>query len=458
MGFVGRENELQMLERLFAQDGTTFVPVYGRRRVGKSELIKQFIVGKPALYALGKQAPAGLQLQEFMEQVAEFTGKSFLAEVEPKGWKQAFELLLEHHPPERKLVLVLDEFQWMAEASVELPSVLQGFLDNEWRDSGNVMLILCGSYIGFMEREVLGSRSPLFGRRSGQILLKPFSFGESTLFHPEKSLEDQARIYFICGGVPLYLQQFVPGLPIGSVIQDTILASHGPLHREPDFLLREELREVGNYYAILQALASSAQSPTDVTRATGLSSNKIPHYWKQLKELGYVTRHTPLSSRSSKLVRYELDDPMLRFWFRFVYPRQSYIEKAGPKESYQALIVPHLDQYFGYAFERLCRESLADIYVRQGLATAFEIGTYWDKQVQVDVVGIREKEGIDLGECKWGSVKSTKQLVQEIESKVPLFPNPHNLTITKRVFTRKPLSQTTALPAGIIAHHLEELK
>ena len=208
--FLGRKAELETLARAYTSSRSELVPIYGRRRVGKSELILHFIEDKPAVYYLGKTSAAQLQIQEFLQESARSLAEPLLADISAEEWKRALLAVVERSRAGGKLVLVFDEFQWMVAASPELPSVLQECWDRHWQKTGKVMLILCGSYVGFMEREVLGKKSPLFGRRTAQILLKPFAYREAAEFHPRWALADRARAYFICGGVPLYLRMFDP--------------------------------------------------------------------------------------------------------------------------------------------------------------------------------------------------------------------------------------------------------
>src|SRR6185436_16441469 len=165
-----------------------------------------------------------------------------------------------------------------------------------WRDSGRIFLILCGSYVGFMEREVLGRKSPLFGRRTAQIPLRPFGYREAALFHPRYSLLDRARVYFLCGGVPLYLRCFSDDRSIESNLAQELLHEYAVLHREGDFLLREELREVENYYAILLAVAEGHTTGSAIAQRSGLEARSLPYYLQQLVELGYLRRRYPLTS------------------------------------------------------------------------------------------------------------------------------------------------------------------
>lgn len=456
--FIGRSAELKLLEGAYRSPRTEFIPIYGRRRVGKSELILRFFRDHPGLYILGKKAPPQLQIKSFLQEAARALDQPLLASLAVPDWQTAIATVLKQRPTNRKFVLVLDEFQWMAQASPELPSVLQELLDRTWKQEGNVLLILCGSYVGFMEKEVLGQKSPLFGRRTAQVLLRPFSFREAALFHPTWSLQHRAQAYFICGGIPLYLQCFSPQGSIRNNIQNNLLSEFAPLYREPDSLLREELREVESYFGILIALSSGARTPAAIAAHTGIAERSLHYYLQQLSELGYVSRQHPLSGSrpTARRVRFSLEDPVLRFWFRFIYPQAGSVARMGPDRAFRELVQPGLDSYFGACFERLCREALPVLYDAEGVSAPFEVGEYWDKHVQIDVVGQRQDGRVDIGECKWGVVGSMPALVREVTDKMTRYPNRAGATLHGRIFTRQ-CPRSASLPANVSLHVLDDL-
>ena len=436
MVFIGRKKELAALEQTYQMQENALMPVYGRRRVGKSELIKHFIRDKQALYFLGKQAPARLQLREFLRNGATALNQPLLEQARADDWQEAISLVLNQVPDGRKIVLVMDEFQWTVEACPELPSILQSFIDDLWGGRCGVFLILCGSYMGFMEKKVLGEKSPLFGRRSGQIFLKPFSFLEAAEFHPHWSNTEKAKVYFVCGGIPYYLKFFSPADSVDTNISKNFLNEFSALAREPEFLLREELKELKKYFGILTALSAGAVTNREIAAITGIAEKVLFYYLNSLMELGYIARHYPLtgSRPNPKQVRYKLRDPLLRFWFRFVYPNGSAIYQMEENHAFMNLIKPHLDSYFGYCYEILCREALGFLYQREGLTCSYEIGEYWDKGVQIDVVGQRHDDVVDIGECKWGRISSMTQLIRELKGKMAAYPNKENKTIHGRLF------------------------
>jgi hypothetical protein len=454
--FVGRAAELELLERAFTGRESAFIPVYGRRRIGKSELILQFLRGKPGIYHLGQEAPAALQVRSFLREAARVLDEPLLAEIDG-DWGGALDKVVERWRGEKKLVLVFDEFQWTAGASRELPSLLQERWDRRWSRGGRVMLILCGSFIGFMEREVLGKKSPLFGRRTAQIQLRPLSYQEASALHRNWALADRARAYFVCGGVPMYLRAFDRDRSFESNLAAQLLSEYSPLHREPELLLREELRDVQSYQAVLSSIAAGRATTREIAAHSGLPERSLHYYLEQLAQLGYLARRHPLDGgrRRTRIVRFVLDDALLRFWFRFVFPNRGRILQLGPTRALAEVIKPELEGYLGGCFERLCREALAYLYAREGISASFEAGEYWDKQVQIDVVSVRDDRWIDLGECKWGPVGSARAPGEELEAKVARYPNRLGATLGRRLFVRHLPRRAPAGPARW--HSLDDL-
>ena len=440
--FIGRTAELDLLAKALVSPRSEFIPIYGRRRVGKSELILRFMLGKPGVYYLGQQSSAALQLRGFLEQAAAGLRMPLLAELRATDWQKALLTVVEQWTavhPGVKLVLALDEFQWIAASSPAILAMLQQCWDRHWKAAGNVVLLLCGSYLGFMEREVLGRASPLFGRRTAQIHLQPFGYLEAARFHPRWSQPDRARAYFLVGGLPQYLLCLDDSASIAHNIRRHLLDEFAPLFHEPTFLLREELREIAPYHAILFAVASGHGAAREIAAATALPERNLYYYLQHLVDLGYLRRRYPLDRRrpNPRQVRFAMDDPLLRFWFRFVFPNMSVIRSAGPSSAFDDRIAMSLDGWFGSCFERLCRDALPLIYAKEGVAAGFEVGEYWSPAVQIDVVGMRDDNWTDLGECKWGLVRSPRALQGEMERKAAFYPNSRGASLGRRYFVRR---------------------
>lgn len=436
--FIGRRAELDALERRYSSPHSELIPVYGRRRVGKTELLLRFTVSKPTVYFTASDRLRTTQIGDFMRAAAEWLGAPQLSESGPASWESALRLVIGAAPKERKLVLVLDEFQWLCQSSPQLPSILQRLWDLEWQRERRLMLILCGSFIGFMEREVLGSRSPLHGRRTAALKIEPFGFIEAAAFHPRWSLEERARVHFVCGGIPAYIKRFDPSRSVAQNIAREFFEVDAFFQREPDFLLREELAEVKQAASVLEAVALGRRAQSQIARAVGLTASALVPHLRNLVDLGYMERVVPLSPRRpprTSLV-YRIADPLLRFWFRFVEPHASALRRLPAPRAFEQIVAPEWDAFCGEGFERLCREALPGIYEADGVTRRFEVGEYWDRAVQIDVVGLRADGWIDLGECRWSPGIRISTLAREMAARAHLFPSAGR-TIREILFVRR---------------------
>jgi hypothetical protein len=436
--FIGRHSELKVLEQRYSSRRSELVPVYGRRRVGKTELLLRFAAGKPAVLFIASDKLRTPQIADFMRAAAEWLAAPHLAESSPVTWESALRLVVASAPRQHKLLLVLDEFQWLCQSSPELPSVLQRLWDLEWQRGNGLMVILCGSLIGFMEREVLGARSPLHGRRTADLRLEPFPFREAAAFHPDWSTEEQARAYFVCGGVPAYLKRFEQGRSVAQNIAREFFEIDGFFQREPDFLLREELTEVKQAASVLEAVALGRRAQSEIARAVGLTASALAPHLKTLVSLGYLERVFPLSSKRPPRtsVVYRMADPLLRFWFRFVEPHWGTLRRYSPERAFELIVAPQWDAFCGEGFERMCREALPLLYEEEGVVGRFDVGEYWDRAVQIDVVGLRADGWADLGECRWQGRAGAAQVARELAMRVTHFPG-GSRTIRQIVFVRK---------------------
>jgi uncharacterized protein len=422
--FVGRRDELRALERHYRSKRSALVPVYGRRRVGKTELILRFLDEKPGVYFTATNKLRDPQIADFMRAAAAWLKLPALAETAPASWEAALRLVTTARPAGKKLVVALDEFQWLCEASPELPSILQRLWDQEWQRTNAVMFVLCGSFIGFMEREVLGARSPLHGRRSGDLHVAPFGFREAAAFHPRWSRAEQARAYFVCGGVPAYLRRFDPGQSVAQNVAREFFEIDGFFQREPEFLMREELAEVKYATSILEVIALGRRSQGDIARGVGLTTSALAPHLKNLVALGYLERTFPLMPRRPPRVSvlYRIADPLLRFWFRFVEPNWSTLRRQTAARSFEQIVLPHWEAFCGEGFERMCREALPDLYAAEGMTGRFDVGEYWDRHVQIDVVGLRSDGWVDLGECRWQTRPSIAPIARELAIRAGRYP------------------------------------
>jgi hypothetical protein len=415
MTFYDREGELATLERAFDEPEHDVVVLYGRRRVGKTELLKRFLADRDGVYYLAAQEAEQRQREKFVERVATYFGDRLPAIA---GWDDAFdylgERLIETGDP---TVVAIDEFPYLVEENDSVPSYLQGFVDEQLAKTDS-MLVLCGSSISVMESEVLGHDSPLYGRRTAQFDLQPFGFSEA-LEAIDYPFEAALTSFSVTGGTPLYLTLFDYDQSLEANVREQVLAPTAVLYNEPEFLLRSELRNPARYMSILEAIASGRTAPNDIAGATGIDTGPLSKYLQTLRQLRLVERVVPVTARgqSSKRSRYRVADDFLRFWFRFVGPNRSSIE-AAPDTVYEQTIAPDLADHAAETFERVCQEAVWAAVREEALEPYGAVGTWWYGEDEVDIVSLSsEEDRILLGECKWTNEPVGPALVESLREK-----------------------------------------
>jgi hypothetical protein len=403
--FVGRNVELDSLREEYSRD-SAFVVIYGRRRVGKTTLIKEFIKDKHALYFLATQEPESQNIQEFARKTADFTGLDYLRSAKFQNWHAVFEAFVREKQSEKK-ILVIDEFQYLVQANSAFPSVFQKVWDEILKDH-NVMVILCGSLINMMTTQVLSYNSPLYGRRTSQMRLKPLSFSEVRKFFPEKSFAEQVELYSICGGVPKYLDFFRGKGTITDHVQLNILRPSGFLYEEPSFLLSSEVREPINYFSILKTIAAGNHKLLQISTVLEQKSNSLSPYLSVLIELGLLERRIPVTEENPQKSRkglFFISDPFIDFWFKYVYPHRSELELGNDASVLRLLEMNFRTEKVPLVYEDICREIFMRL-CREGKIAFVPgvVGSYWntDSSVQIDVVALdTQRKRIFVGECTY---------------------------------------------------------
>lgn len=419
--FINRQDELSFLEGKFKEQGAQFVVVYGRRRVGKTELIKQLFRDKPHIYFLADKGPEKEQLKELSSKVMEFFGDKSLAEVGIPDWVKLFEYIKEK--AEKRFIIVIDEFPYLTGANKAIPSLLQKGWD-EYLQEKNIFLILCGSSISMMEKGVLSYRSPLYGRRTGQIKLEPLRFKDMLDFFPQSKFKEVIEFYSVLGGIPAYLIKF-SGRDVFSNVKEKILKKGELLYEEPEFILREELREPTNYFSIIKAISFGKTRINEISQISYLPVVKIPRYLGVLERLNILKREVPITERNparSKKGLYKIQDNLFRFWFRYVYPNKSDIEEGKVDLVLEKIIKPSFDQFVSYVFEDISRQGLLELSKQRKLPIDFtKIGKWWYKGDEIDLVALNDlTKEILFAECKWQAQKVGKELVEELLKKKEL--------------------------------------
>ena len=404
--FFNREVELAQLSRLYDSDRAELFILYGRRRVGKTELLRAFSADKPHIFFIATLSSDAEQLAGFSQQVYGFSHGSAPDGFTFPTWEAAFHALVEV-PIQPKPIIILDEFTYLISGNKAIPSILQKVWDEKLKDT-SLMMVLCGSYIGMIETEVLGYRAPLYGRRTASNLLQPLDLPNAALFYPRYAPQDQFIAWAVLGGMPYYLRTFSDEQDLFANIRQHILDPHtGTLFNEPRLLLMEELREPRNYFSILRAIAQGRTRLNEIAQASGVGTvNSVARYLDILQQMRLITRRVPASEKQpekSKKGLYQIDDHFLRFWFRYVHPNQSEFDLGLTDAIFERRILPDMDHFAAAAFEEAAQVFVAHLAQQGKLAFLPErIGGWWDRDVEIDVVAFSHAENTALvGECKW---------------------------------------------------------
>ena len=406
--FVGREHELEVLERLYNRGRFQMAVVYGRRRVGKTALLDEFSRDKDTLFFTAQQKSDAINLRSFSQAVYRFfdlpisTG-SFAT------WEDALTFIAERSRDGKPRVFVFDELPYAAQAQPALPSTLQIAIDHAFKTT-NVCMIFCGSNEGFMESNVLGKKSPLYGRRNAQIKLAPFDYYDAARLMPACSSAERIVRYAAFGGTPYYLEQVEEGEPLEESLRRLFFDMAGVLYAEPDMLLRQELREPALYSSILDAVAAGAASPKIIADKAGVDEGSVGKYLKTLSGLGLIERVVPLGEgATSRKGVYRIKDPFFAFWYRFVSPYTGAIEAGAGDAMALRASGQELATYVGKQFELVCLQWLMRLNRAGRLPfLASEFGAWWGtdprqrEQVDIDVIAADPRgRAIVFGECKW---------------------------------------------------------
>lgn len=423
MNFLGREKEILDLEKEYARDGG-FVVIYGRRRIGKTTLIKQFIKSKTAFYFLATKEVESQSMKRFAGVIARTTGNSVLQKAAFSDWLDLFQAVADYKPNEKK-VLVIDEFPYLVKVNDSFPSILQNAWDEILKDS-NVMLILCGSLISMMKKHALSYESPLYGRRTAQMRIAPLPF--TTVYENQKlSFEEAAEQYSITGGVPKYMEFFSDGQPLYEQIKENVLSKNGFLYEEPNFLLTDEVQVPTNYFSIIKVIADGNHKLGTIAGILGLETSALTPYLKTLSELGFIEKQVPVTEKNAEKTRkglYFISDNFLRFWFRYVYPYKGELEIDNMQISLDELDKDFKEKFVAFAYKDICKEIFARLCSDKAIEfTPSKIGSYWlnDKSgnTQIDVMAVDTvNKRLFAGECKYHNQPVDADVYFELVKKV----------------------------------------
>lgn len=397
--FINRNKELDSFENWWKEDKAHLLVIYGKRRVGKTELIKHFLASKTGIYYLADQRSEQEQLADIGKRIGAYFHDTVLSNVGFANWLDLFNYISTKKP--KRFLLIFDEFPYLISMNQALVSLFQKGWD-EYLIKTQTFLVLCGSSISMMERSVLSYKAPLYGRRSGQIMLTPMDFSQAHKFFPKMSFEEFLRLFSVVGGMPAYLSEYEENFSLEEFIKKKILDPSSYLFRELDFLIKEELREPQNYLAILSAIAQSRNRIGEIANTTGLAVNIISKYLRVLSDLQFIDREIPPTIKNPARFRkglYVLQDQFIKFWFRYGAANKSDLELGQQSFAISA---------WRASFDTLVAENYQKLtveFIRQNverIGTFDRLGRFWDKDTEIDLVGINENDNTILfGEAKW---------------------------------------------------------
>lgn len=406
MRFIGRKNELHTLNTEYNRN-SSFVVIYGRRRVGKTTLIKEFLKNKTAFYYLATEELESQSMKRLANVIARTTKNTLLQKIEFSDWLDLFQLIADYKPEEKK-VLVIDEFPYLVRTNSAFPSILQNAWDEFLKDS-NVMLILSGSLMGMMQKHALSYDSPLYGRRTAQMRLTPLPF--TSIYETQNLPFEQAVEQFaLTGGVPKYLEFFEDGRPLEEQLKDVVFSKNGFLYEEPNFLLKSESLTAVNYFSIIKTIADGNHKLGKIASALGQESSSLTPYLSTLSNLGFIEKRTPITEKNPEKSRkglYFIADNFLRFWFCYVYPYKGELELDNMQIVLDEIHKDFKEKFVAFAYEDICKDIFAKLCSNNAISfVPSRIGSYWlndyDGDTEIDVMSVdHQNKQVFVGECKY---------------------------------------------------------
>lgn len=421
--FIGREAELKFLEDKYQEDRGQLIVLYGRRRVGKTETLREFCKDKPHVFYSCTQSTDKVQLVKFSQLMLkeDIPARNYITEF--ADWEKAFHAILDLPYGDRKKLIVIDEFPYMCKGNDSIPSILQNLWDSELKDA-NVMVILCGSAMSFIEKELLAEKNPLYGRATGIYKMEAMGFYDAARFFPDYSPRDKVLTYAVLGGIPHYLNQFDPKKSLGENIKRNILTKGSVLYSEVDFLLHQELRETPIYNSIIEAVALGNTKLSDISQKAMMdSTSKTSVYLRNLIELGIVEREFSVDVKLKEKANasrgaYCLTDNFFRFWYTFGFANFSQLEDGDVDGVYEYVVEPALHEFASFIFEDVCKEFVKEQQKRNALPFRYsKMGRWFGKttvrdehtdsglrtaETEIDLLAIdREEKNYLVGECKF---------------------------------------------------------
>ena len=403
--FVDRKSELKFLNEEYCKDTSSLIILYGRRRIGKTSLIKEFGKNKNMIYFLATEESDEQNREIFKNIVANSLNNELLSSITVDNWEILFKTIISEKSKDKKII-VLDEFQYLGKANSSFPSIFQRIWDEILKDK-NVMVILCGSLINMMEFQTLNYTSPLYGRRTGQIKLKQIPFENYSEFFSKKMSERELiEKYAITGGIPKYIESFKEYDNIYNEIEKYIMNKQSYLYEEPNFLLQNEVSEVGSYFSIIKSIASGNRKLGNISSNLSVSPTNLSKYLQTLINLDILEREVPITETNpekSKKGQYKIKDNFIAFWFQFIYPNRFLLEMDKIDIVLKKIKSNFIDNHVAFIYEEICKQKMWSLVANGKLGVQYnKIGRWWNASSEIDIIGLNEEENsIIFGECKY---------------------------------------------------------
>ena len=415
MKLINRIEELEGLDGYWGKKDAQLIVIYGKRRVGKTSLIKAFAQLKPHIYFLADKTTETENLKLLSVIVAKYFKDTRLEKNGLKDWYDFFEYLKQN--VKERLVLAIDEFPYLAEGNKGVSSIFQKGWD-EILSKLPVFFILCGSSIGMMESETLAYKAPLYGRRTAQILIKPFSFFDAWNFYPDLNFEEFLKIYGVTGGNPAYLLKLKDAKNLEEALKQYVFKPIELLFEEVEFILREELREPRQYMSILKAISFGCRKFGEIVNETGFEKGSLHKYLFTLEDLHLIEKEVPVTEKNPEKSRrglYQIQDQFVKFWFNYVYPYKGEIELGNTISAFS-----QWGKTFGgiiaQNYELIMREIVRKY--QKNIFPFSKIGRWWEGNEEIDLIALNENTNeILFGEAKWSNKQIGTNIYEDLKAK-----------------------------------------
>ena len=433
--FINRQNELETLNREYQSSRASFTVIYGRRRVGKTALITEYIQGKQAIYLYATDANLSQQLKAFTKEIKKLVSPKEAKYLNFETFSDSFEFLADIELKER-LILVIDEYQNLCKLDKSFSSSLQRVWDI-YLSHSNIHLILCGSVLSMMHSEVLAYNAPLYGRRTSNIHLKALEFRYISSFIPNIGFEDMMKVYASFGTIPKYLQEYNPNISFEQNIAKKILDKNSYLYSEGNFLLKQEISETSNYFAILESISKGNTKIGSIASDLEKTSTSLTPYLQKLLDLDIIIKEIPITEKNplkSKLGRYRIKDKFLNFWFYYVYKNYNYLEVKQIDAVLEEIRLNFNDKFVSFAFEDYILEDMLLNYQKYFSFRPLKIGRWWNNKEEIDIVAF-DDNNICFIECKWQNSVNVDRIKEQLITKSALIK--HNKRASYLVLCKK---------------------